>query len=284
MPPLIELGGRGSVVHLACANGFPPETYGPALAPLAGRFRLVSVPPRALWPGIGDPPDEPGCWIELATDLLTGFEVHGLDHVVGIGHSFGAVATLLAAAEQPGRFRGLALLDPTVFSPDRMAVIEDIRRRGEEPRFALTEGARKRKARFTTRSEAFAYWRDKSLFADWSDHILELYVDAMLRPDPAHRGFLLRWTPAWEAWYYRSFFTGTWEVLPRIPSRLPILVAGGARSDTFLAPARARFRELRPTADFVQLADAGHLFPHSAPEATAEILQQWISARVAPFA
>lgn len=278
VPPLLELGGSGPLLHLACANGFPPESYAPLLAPFLPRHRVVCFPPRALWPGIGSPPEEAGSWWELAEDLLSGLEAHDLTAVIGVGHSFGAVATMLAATREPSRFRALVMLDPTMFPPDQMAEVEASRARGEEPRFPLVEGALKRRGRFTTPEEAFHYWRRRPLFTDWSDDALRRYVAAMLVPSDDGGGYRLRWTPAWEAWYYRSFYPGSWRDLERLDPHLPVLVVRGARSDTFFPESEAEFRRRRPETSFAVLPDHGHLFPLAAPATTAEMMQQWLGA------
>src|ERR1051326_6424365 len=75
--PLFDLGGSGPMVLLAPANGFPPETYTSALEPLLAGHRVVSLPPRAMWPDAGMPPERPGSWTELADDLLEGMLLLG---------------------------------------------------------------------------------------------------------------------------------------------------------------------------------------------------------------
>ena len=84
--PLIDLGGKGPLVHLAPANGFPPETYRAALGPVLARHRVVSLPPRAMWADEGSPPEAPGSWSTLADDLLAGMREHHLPPVIGVGH------------------------------------------------------------------------------------------------------------------------------------------------------------------------------------------------------
>jgi pimeloyl-ACP methyl ester carboxylesterase len=273
--PLVELGGHGSVVHLAIANGFPPETYLPAVEPLARRYRVVCLPPRALWRDAGAPPVDPGSWDMLADDLLEGMRRHGLDRVIGVGHSFGAVATLLAAVREPARFRALCFLDPTMLPP---AVMDDIRRqreRGEMSFRPLVEGALKRRSAFATEAEAFAFWRAKPLFADWSDDAVGRYTRSMLRP--AGEGeFTLAWSAAWEAWYYMSFHAESWAAFGALDPAIPLLVIRGERSDTFFAEAEAEMRVTRPGADLRAIPGRGHLFPQAAPQETARLILSWL--------
>jgi pimeloyl-ACP methyl ester carboxylesterase len=272
--PLIELGGRGPLLLVAPANGFPPVTYAPIIGPLRARFRVVCLPPRAMWLDAGEPPVEPGSWATIAGELLHGMALHGLTDVIGLGHSFGSVALLLAAVRQRARFRGLCLLDPTIPPPQ---LLERMRAGvgGERLRRIVTR-TRARRAEFRDPDEAFAYWREKPLFADWSDDALWLYTHSMLRPSERGGGFELAWSPAWEAHYYESLYAGTWEDIERLDPALPVLVIAGATSDTFLPDAADLLQAKLPNAQVETVAGFGHLFPQAAPEHTRAILERWL--------
>ncbi len=278
--PLIELGGQGPLIHLAPANGFPPASYLPALEPLLSDYRVISLPPRAMGPDAGTAPEAPGSWITLGDDLLAGIRVHDLPPLIAIGHSFGAIASLLAAVKERSRFRALALLDPTIFPPAAMDQIREQRGRGELFR-PLVQGARKRRDRFSSESEAFSYWRGKALFTDWSDDAVARYAAAMLRPTGAGE-FTLSWPGAWEAHYYESFYTDSWGDVARLDRSLPVLVVGGSESDTLLPEATALLRKQLPWATHMTVPGYGHLFPHSAPEQTGRILRGWIDSLSGP--
>ena len=88
--PLYDFGGSGPLLHVSIANGFPPETYRPLLDPLTGRYHVVCLLPRPLWP---DPPDPQTLttWRVLASDLLDGLRAHGMDDVILLGHSMGGL-------------------------------------------------------------------------------------------------------------------------------------------------------------------------------------------------
>lgn len=278
--PLLELGGQSERLALLLpANGFPPETYLPALAPLFPRWRVVCLPPRALWEDAGPAPEAPGSWETLAEDLLEGIRRHGLPPALAIGHSFGAVAALLAAVREPARFLGLALLDPTIFPPARLAEFRELRERGATRSRPLVQGALTRRESFRDAAEAFAYWRTRPLFADWSDAMLQRYSAAMLRPVPG--GFTLRWPRAWEAHYYESISTEIWDSVARLNPGLPVLVVRGEHSDTFSAEAGAHFAQLVPWA-VPRTVAAGHLFPQVAPDATGRILLEWLAGLESP--
>jgi pimeloyl-ACP methyl ester carboxylesterase len=262
------------VLHVAVANGFPPATYAPLLIPLRHRVHAVSLPPRALWPGIGPPPRAAGTWLSLVDDLIRGLEAHRIEPVIGLGHSFGAVVSLVAATRVPERFAGLILLDPTIFAPGTMDAVARQREADGAARFALVEGALKRRRHFDSPDQALTYWRSRPLLADWPEESLRCYVASMLQP--AERGYDLSWSPEWEAWYYRSFYPHTWGDVARVPRGLPVLVVRGETSDTFPEDAEHHLRTLLPAARCLTIPGAGHLFPQARPEQTAAVIAQWL--------
>lgn len=274
--PIYEYGGTGTVIHMALANGFPPQTYKPLLDPLTARYRVISLPPRALWRGIGSPPEQIGTWQELADDMIAGIRHYGLKDVVAIGHSFGGIASMLAVLQAPELFRGLCLLDPTILAPQMMDAVKELRKQGTPPRIPLVDGALNRRSHFANRDEAFAYWRGKPLFQDWSDEALWLYTDNMTRP--ADDGLQLSWPPAWEAYYYMALYPYTWDDLPRLNGLLPVLVVQGEKSDTFVGESAEKVRGLLPAATHATIPGYGHLFPQSAPDATRQIIEKWLQA------
>ena len=273
---LFDFGGVGPVMHLALANGFPPQTYRPLMQPFTAQYRVVSLPPRALW--LDPPPlDSAPSWRTLAEDLLAGFDAYGLDGMIGIGHSFGGIATLLAAIAQPERFRALVLLDPTMLPPHILQLVDEARAAGTDHRMPMVEAALRRRSRFADRDEAFAYWRAKPLFADWSDEVLWLYVDSLTRPAADGDGLDLTWSPEWEAHYYRTLFTEIWPELPKLNDQLPVLAIRGTTTNAFLAESAVSFREALPDATLVEIEGHGHLFPHSAPAQTQAIVAGWLA-------
>lgn len=273
--PLVELGGTGgAVMHIAVANGFPPQTYTPLLAPLTARYRVVSLPPRPLWTN-PPPPDSVTSWRSLASDMLAGLRKHDLRDVIAVGHSFGAVASMLAVLEEPSRFRALILLDPTFLPPHLLWLIKLSRIFRFEHRQPLVQGALRRRARFATEQEAFDYWRGKPLFRDWSDDVLWLYTRSLTRPAP-DGGLELAWSPQWEARYYKTIFTESWRELPKLRGVLPVLAIRGTTTNTFLEASARKFRRVLPAAVYAEIEGHGHLFPHSAPDQTRAIMEGWL--------
>ncbi|RMF77583.1 MAG: alpha/beta hydrolase [Chloroflexi bacterium] len=272
--PIYEFGGAGRVIHIALANGFPPETYKPLLDPFTAQYRVVSLPPRALWPDAGSP-QQLRSWRDMAADLLTGMRDYNLSDVIAIGHSMGAVATMLAAIAEPARFRGIILLDP-VFRPSRdLLLLKIFRAIGLQKRLPLVQGALDRRSHFDNLDEAFDYWRGKALFKHWPDELLWHYTKGITRP-AANGGVELAWSPQWEAQYYMTVFTESWREIPKLRDLLPVLMIRGGTSTTLQSREFERIRQLLPNATLEEVPGYGHLFPHDDPETTRRIISDWL--------
>jgi pimeloyl-ACP methyl ester carboxylesterase len=278
--PLLEFGGSGVPLHIAVANGFAPETYLPMLQPLADRFRLICLPPRPLWDE-PPPPESIRTWGDFADDLLAGLRAHDLRDVVAVGHSLGALTSLIAASRDSSRFRALILLDPTLLPRRFTAASQVMRWLGQSHHIPLAKQALNRKARFATLDEAFAYWRGKRLFHDWSHAALRIYSESALHPAP-DGGYKLKWSPQWEARLFSSPYPVGESILRRVRGKLPILTIRGATSTTLSPAIAARFRAALPEMAYAEIAGHGHLFPQSAPEAAGRVIAEWLTTLETP--
>ncbi len=273
-PPLYEFGGSGPVIHLAVANGFPPQTYRPLMDTFTRTHRVLSLPPRPLWPD-ETPPDHLVNWRDsVAQDLLAGLHVYDLRDAVAIGHSFGGVATMIAAISEPERFRAVILLDPTILPHWAMCSIRAARFLRYDRAEFLARRAEKRRFHFASHDEAFAYFRPKTLFADWSDEALRGYVETMSSDES---GVTLAWSREWEAYIFRTLYTGSWRDLPHLRDKMPLLLVRGETSNTLFPRAANHIRRILPEMDYAEIPGHGHLFPQSAPEATYRILHDWLA-------
>lgn len=277
--PLIELGGEPAhpPLHIALANGFVPQTYLPMLRPFMTHYRVLCLPPRALWGAEAPPPTAThNDWAGLATDLLAGLRQYEVAPLVAIGHSFGGIASLLAALREPQRFRALVLLDPTILGQEFCAMLEQARQSGTEEEYPLVQKARRRRRHFASVEEAYERFRSRRLFAQWSDEAVWLYATYGTQPleDGSRQ---LTWPPEWEAYYFNTVYTRIWEDVPKLRDLpVPLLIIAGAESDTFVPESVDRVRALVPNATYHSIAGHGHLFPQSAPQESAGLILDWL--------
>jgi pimeloyl-ACP methyl ester carboxylesterase len=200
-------------------------------------------------PGL-EPPFE---WSIFGEQVLTETEPGG----VGVGHSMGAAALVMAQLSDPRRFRFMVLIEPVVF-PAPYARFE---------RDHMAAIALKRKRTFGSRDEALENFASRPAFAGWDRRALEGYVDGGLVE--VGGGVALACSPEVEAEIYRSSRAHeTWEKLDQI--EIPVLVISGAESNTIppdLARAQAaRFR----SAGLEIVPGVGHFLPMERPDLVAE--------------
>lgn len=277
--PLIELAGDAGAptLHLSPANGFPPQVYLPLLRRLS-QYHCLCLPPRALW-GDQAPPASYRDWRADAADLLAGMAAHGLRDVVALGHSLGGIVSMLALLKEPSRFKALIMLDPPILLPDMLKVVREAWNGDYVDHLPLVQGARRRRQTFASREDAFERFRQKPVFADWSDEALWLYVRHGIKRCQDSGDFKLVWNTDWEAHYFATVYPKIWEAMPRLTGAPPALLVRGGASDTLLGEAYVRAKSSAPALEGIEMDGQGHLFPLAAPEETARLIDDWLKTK-----
>lgn len=267
----VEFGGDGALAHLAPANGFPPQVYTPLVARLLDVLHVVALVPLAM--RAGGPPPARLTWHALAEEMRERLARRGMRDLVGIGHSLGAVMSVLAAAQAPGLFRALVLMDPVIFPARWLWIVRLMRLLGLGDRYPLVQAARKRRRVFPSREAAAARYRQHPFFAQWHPDAFAAYIRYGLRERP-DGSVELAYSPDWEAAIFATVPTDIWRWVPNV--RVPTLVLYGAESDTFRPEAARRLQALWPHARFVALAAAGHMFPLERPTEAADVIREFL--------
>jgi pimeloyl-ACP methyl ester carboxylesterase len=263
--PYEDFGGAGRWLHLAHANGYPPNSYRALAGHLAQSHRVVSMEQRPLWPS-SDPQDFDS-WHPIGDDLLAFLEQHGIERLVGVGHSLGAVATMYAAVNCPELFAAVILIEPVFFPP---ATLDQLRQNPETAlRTPLIKRTNRRRNSWPNREAAFARFREKRVFSRLSDEALWDYVNSAVvaGPDDTAR---LRYPREWEARIYATPPTDVWEKVAQL--RPPTLAVRAAHSDTLDSAAWAHWQQRQPAAHFVEAPGSDHLLPMSHPAQLAGII------------
>lgn len=239
------------------ATGFCKELWEPVI-------RRASVPRRVVAPdqrghGDSDAPPGPCDWWDLGRDLLAVVGHAALEGPIGLGHSSGATALVMAELHRPGTFRALMLVEPIVFPPPYF-------RAEENP---MSAAALRRRASFPSPEAALAAFGGRGPFRRWTGETLRLYAMHGLRP--AAGAWALKCAPEVEAEFYRGATAhGVWERLGEV--RCPVLLVAGADSDShpaaFMGVIHRRFAGAR----LEVVPGAGHFVPMEQPQAVAGLL------------
>ncbi|HSH04460.1 MAG TPA: alpha/beta hydrolase [Anaerolineae bacterium] len=270
--PFYDFGGAGERLHFAHSNGFPPASFKALLGALALDYRVLAMELRPLWAGYE--PEELDNWNVVADDLLRFLDQQGWENIIGMGHSLGAVATMMAALKEPERFKVLVLVEPVFLPPPllEMAAAHP----GAAEMIPLVKATRRRRYEWPDEAAMFAHFRKKETFVRWSDEALWDYVRAGSEAGGA--GVQLRYRRDWEARFYSLPPTTVWADIPQI--KVPTMGVRGALSDTIAPESWALWQELQPEGHFVEMAEAGHMVPVERPFALADTIKSYLTGMV----
>lgn len=238
------------------ANGFNAATYRSILAPLASSFRIL-VPDlrghgrsRLPTPTLGRQN-----WNDHRDDLLALLDAFPGPPVVLAGHSMGGTASLLAAAQRPGRVSRLVLFDPVIWGGVTALVLRAPGLRRLSERYPLVKSARRRRAIFDSREQALEAYRGRGAFRGWPDPVLIDYLSDGLLETP-EGGVRLACAPDWEASNYVAQAHDPWRAM-RVYAG-PVRILKAEIGSICRVPDRPRGL---PQVTAETPADTHHLFP-----------------------
>ncbi len=225
---------------------------------------------RALWPDAGKP--KPGLkWIDYTEDLINYLDAKAEGPVVGIGHSMGASATLMAAARRPDLFSRLILIEPVIQNLRNVILISIlpmfIKRHLEPVRSTLVAPKR-----WSTETEAINYYHSHNAYKRFNDEDLAQLVVTLTEPDS--RGIKLRYGRDWEI----SNCLGLNNVWPAIKKiRISTAVLRGKPSLFLSNKDWEKYIRISKNTLFFSNKDFGHLITMEAPELCAELVLKGLS-------
>lgn len=268
---------------LTHGTGFVAATFIPLARRLQTRFRVYAYDRRGH--GRSDKPEAAYELTDFADDCAGFCQALGLEDAYAVGHSAGGTDLLLAESRQPGLFRKIFVMEPTVDDPRRgKCVVETVHARVEGD---LAQ-ARRRRHRFPSRTHVLERYRDKPLFRAWDPAALEAYIaDGFF--DRADGSVELQCSPKTESRILRPIFLtfhnaehddqrgNPFVAMDRVVC--PVAVSHSALSDAIYHTLAERAVAHLPHARRVRFEHAGHCVPQEAPDALAEaVLGFWQDA------
>ena len=252
----------GTTILFAHANGFNAETYRALLQPVGDSLHILACDLRGH--GFSTLPATASCatnWTVFRDDLIGAIAQISNRPVLLAGHSLGAVASLMAAAQLGGRVHGLMLIEPVLIPP--------LRKGDEAGAGGLARRAERRRNVFPSFDAAFRAYRGRGIFDSWPDDVVADYLRGGLveRGDGSLR---LACAPEWEAAIFRGAPHDTAPLAANIAC--PITIVVGTKGSSTSEQQLTVIRELRPHARIVTVNGATHFLPMERPEIVREEL------------
>lgn len=261
-----EFGGAPDAPPLLIshATGFHAHCYEPVAARLATRFRTYALDYR----GHGRTAAPHGWhvdWSRFGDDAVAVAEAIAPDGgLVGVGHSMGGAALLMAAHRRPELFDRLVLFEPIAIPDDGPVVDME-----QQP---IVVGARRRRRVFASVDDAVENFRDKLPLSVMTPEVLRAYVEHGFRPvdrEDAAAGIELICDIEADI-FLTSRENGVWELLPSVTT--PTTVVSGFVEDQQPSARCAEIAARIPGARFVLLPHQSHLGPFSHPDEVADLV------------
>jgi len=278
----LALSDQGPLLIHAHANGYPPQVYRAFLDPFLDDYQVKAIYLRPFWPG-----SEPGSltdWRLFRDDYLTALPSHlkaagGAEKLIGMGHSLGGMASLMAAIEKPEKFQALVLIEPTIFPGWTGFLMRSLAPRNLfRYLHPLVRRTLRRRTSFPDQESMFQNYRGKGVFGAIPDDVLRDYVQGLA--DPQEDGSVgLKYSPAWEVRVYETGGSAdryVWRNLSRV--QCPVLVMRGERSDTISQKTLERIANGLPRGQGVSLPSLGHLLPLEKPDQVAAVVLDFLDS------
>jgi pimeloyl-ACP methyl ester carboxylesterase len=271
-----ELGGARDAPPLLIshATGFHAHCYEPVAARLATHFRVYGLDYR----GHGQTAAPEGWqvdWQRFGDDAqAVGRAIAPAGGLIGVGHSMGGAALVMAAHREPDLFDHLVLFEPIAIPDDSPRVAMDDHQ--------LVVGARRRRRVFDSFDDAIANFGDKLPLALMTPAVLRAYVEHGFRPitgdDGRPAGVELCCPPEIEAGIFTtSADNGVWEILPEVTT--PTTVVTGHIDEQQPSGRCEAIAERIPGARYVLIPHQSHLGPFSHPEEFADLVLAEVGSR-----
>ncbi len=262
-----DFGGRGRPVLMLHGTGLHGRCWAPVAKLLGPGFRPLALDMRGHGAS-GRSPDGDYRWELFASDALAVLDQLGLagtKGVVGVGHSAGATALLLAESARPASFALLWGWEPIMAVPG-----SDVTTRNSTD---LAIRARRRRAQFGSLEEARAHFEGRGQFAEFDPESFAAFLAGAFA-ESSDGTFRLACDPEDEARMYEAALAhNAWDLLPGV--RCPAKVLGGGRSRAVPPSELAQVAASLPDGEIKIMPALAHFGPFEAPGAVATDISRW---------
>ncbi len=274
-----EWGTPGApMVVCVPGTGLSSALFAGVEARMASRWHGFSIDRRGT--GLSDKPATGYDFHDFAGDLIALTEALDVHDALGMGHSAGGSDVLLAAGTEPGRWRALMAMEPTLQDPRtppseppdpaewQEAYERTLRRRSSFPSF---------EAAFQRYRQAPVYSRaNPEVLREYLGHAFETHVDGSvtIRCQPEHEGQMNAFISLVMKGRHRPPVGRPDTFAPLLNIQTPtLLVSTGQSGEQYPRMVRLGL-DILDRAAHEHFEDAGHLLPLDHPDIVAALAER----------
>jgi pimeloyl-ACP methyl ester carboxylesterase len=246
------------LIHFLSGNGFCGGVYWPMLQRFLPQHALLTHDIEGQGDS-GNPPRFSGteAVIRRIPQVMTDLGLPGRP-LIGMGHSFGGALTLRVAADNPGLFKALVLLDPIIMPTP---VYAGVRLASVLGRNTLANASRRRRSAWPSRDAVATHLRGRGTYKGWTEEAFQSFVEYATHDADGQR--VLSCPRELEAAVFEHPVY-PWPAFRK--ARLPILFLRGRDSFDFFPWAERLVKRANPQVT-VKTLPGGHCFMQEDPAA-----------------
>lgn len=261
------------IIHFAHANGVPSLVYQKLFDELAQDFSLKLVLQ------IGTDPRYPvtNHWPRLVQQVIDSVVAQGAgEKVIGVGHSLGAVLTLMAAYQRPDLFHQVIMLDPPLILGRYSFAFHMAKILSPKTVDKMTPAglSAKRRDHWPNRAAAYDSLRHKGFYKNFDEQCFQAYIEHGLRDDADRGGVTLTIPKSVEVAIFRNNPSWWWLSL-RKKAPVPVDLWVGEES-LFYKRGFPQIAQKSLSIPF-HVVKGGHMFPLEYPSAAVSYIRESIA-------
>lgn len=257
-------------INFAHANGFPVKSYRQLMSHLPADIKVIAKEQyghESRFPVSNN-------WSNQIQEMIEFIEKNADGPVFGVGHSFGALLTLLTSCARPDLFKGLILMEPPAFTGWMSFALKMLKRSGLSDSLTPAGKARVRKQRWEHSDDVVKYFKSKPLFKNFSHEAVQDYVSAAVTSEQEYQTLSFKAEVEADIFHHVPHHLRSLKGKLKVPATLVTAPVGGV-----LSPAQiSRLLRYFPM-QHRQFHRGGHLFPLEQPAVTAKLLLELMQDR-----
>lgn len=260
-----KLNNDGENAHFYSGNGLPIGVYEPFLEIISKKYCITNLSFRATWDKMSNAKNQIN-WETYADDLIEFIENHYDKPIVGLGHSQGGNATIVAAYKRPDLFKELIIIDPVSVTKSqeiRIKLIPYFIKKHLEP----FKSTLKKQTIWKTETELFNFLRKLPAYKRINDENLSIFAKNCL--ENKNGKLQLIFPVDWEAANF-ALPINLDSIIANL--KMPIKIIAGKPSVFFNQKIRENWKKILTDEQFFVNNNYGHLIPLEAPDYCAEMV------------